>query len=174
MDRQRTQEQNERRAAYLRGKIERAQAEIESLGQPSTRLATGPNILVGVPCFGGLLHWRTAISLMNLTQVLSRSGIRASTHFVANESLITRARNHLASVAAFSTDTSGRPWSHVLFVDADISFEPEGALKMLDAKRPIVALPYSRKSVNWRRVATAAISGVPPEALADYAGSPVL
>jgi hypothetical protein len=57
------------------------------------------NLLIALPCFGGLVHYRTVNLLMGLTGCLSKAGIPHQTRFTANESLITRARNYLASVA---------------------------------------------------------------------------
>jgi len=84
-----------------------------------------PNVLIGVPCFGGSIQHTTVNMLMSLSSSLSNAKIPHQTHFIAGESLITRARNHLASVATFSNDSAGRPFSHLLFIDADISFHPE-------------------------------------------------
>src|SRR6266404_1935512 len=78
--------------------------------QPST------NLLIAVPCFGGNIQYRTVSLLIGLTGCLSKAEIPHQIHFIASESLITRARNHLASVAAFSHDSFGRLFSHLLFV----------------------------------------------------------
>jgi hypothetical protein len=129
------------------------------------------NILIGVPCFGGLVQHQTANLLMSLSSSLLNAKIAHQTHFVGGESLITRARNYLASVAAFSNDSAGRPFSHLLFIDADICFHPKYVFKMLKANLPIVALPYSRKSLNWKCIAEAA-KMVSSESLPYFAGDP--
>ncbi len=116
----------------------------------SGRAPSTTNVLIGVPCFGGNIQYHTVNMLMSLSSSLSNAKIPHQTHFIAGESLITRARNHLASIATFSNDSAGRPFSHLMFVDADISFHPEFVFKMLKANLPIVALPYSLKSLNWR------------------------
>ena len=100
------------------------------------------NVLIAVPCFAGNVCYRTVNLLMGLNGCLSKAGIPHETHFTTNESLITRARNYLASVAAFGHDSAGRQFSHLMFVDADIYFTPQYILRMLDAKVPIIALPY--------------------------------
>jgi hypothetical protein len=131
------------------------------------------NVLIGVPCFGGSIQHQTVNLLMSLSSSLSNAKIPHQTHFVAGESLIMRARNYLASVAAFSHDNAGRPFSHLMFIDADISFHPEYFLKMLKANLPIVALPYSQKKLDWKCIAEAA-KRVPPESLPFFAGNPVI
>ena len=129
-------------------------------------------MLIGVPCFGGAVQYRTVSLLIGLTGCLSKAEIPHQIHFIANESLITRARNHLASIAAFSHDSFGRPFSHILFVDADVYFEPQYVFRMLDAKVPIIALPYSRKSLDLYQIAEAAKRGISPEHLASFGGHP--
>jgi len=130
------------------------------------------NVLIGVPCFGGNIQYKTVNLLMSLSSSLSSAKIPHQTHFVAHESLITRARNYLASVATFSKDSAERPFSHLLFIDADISFHPEYVFKMLKANRPIIALPCARKSLDWKFIAEAA-KRVPPESIPVFAGDPV-
>jgi hypothetical protein len=108
---------------------------------------------------------------MSLSSSLLNAKIPHQTHFVGGESLIMRARNYLASVATFSHDNAGRPFSHLMFIDADISFHPEYFFKMLKANLPIVALPYARKELDWKCIAEAA-KRVPPESLPFFAGDP--
>ena len=75
-----------------------------------------PNILIALPCYAGQIHCLTVNMLMSLTRLLTKEDIPHETHFVV-ESLVPRARNQLASIAAFSTDGEDRPFSHILFVD---------------------------------------------------------
>ena len=132
-----------------------------------------PNILIAMPCYAGQIHYLTVNMLMSLTRLLTSEGVPHETHFIV-DSLVPRSRNRLASTAAFSTDNEGRPWSHLLFVDADISFDPIWVLKMLDANLPVIGLPCSRKELNLGMVAEAAKRNIKPANLLSFAGSPVL
>lgn len=172
--RQRTSEQTEKRAAYLRSKIERAQAELESLGQPSTRPATGPRILVATPTHTGGIEYKTAISLMNLAERLRSAGIPHEFQFIGGSSIITLVRNYFANRVAFDTDRYGQPFDALLFIDSDVSGFEDGIVKLIDADLPIAALAYSLKAVNWKRVARAVHAGVAAEHLPEFAGEPVL
>jgi hypothetical protein len=58
------------------------------------------NILVGVPCFGGNLQHRCVSSLISVLRAMDSAGMRHTLMLVSNESLITRARNYFANVAA--------------------------------------------------------------------------
>src|SRR5690242_12736210 len=77
-------------------------------GPAPTATNAKSNILIGVPCYGGNLHYLTANMLMSMTRLLTQDGISHETHFLV-DSLVTRSRNRLASSAAFSTDGEGGP-----------------------------------------------------------------
>ena len=132
-----------------------------------------PNLLVSLPCYGGSIQHKTVGTLLDLSGYLSREKIAHRILFVANESLIPKARNHFASVATFTKDSQGKPYSHLLFLDADISFDARYVLRMLELRLPIVALPYARKTINWERV-SAASQFFPPDKLEFFAGNPAL
>ena len=68
----------------------------------------------------------------------------ADTLYSDSDSLVTRARNRL--VAEFMADTR---WTHLFWIDADIGFEPEAALRLLLAGREVVAGIYPRKTDGW-------------------------
>jgi hypothetical protein len=80
-------------------------------------------------------------------------------NFVTNESLVTRARNMLAHSFLLSDCT------HLLFIDADVAFDPEGIIKMVDANLPLIGGLYAKKHINWNKVHAAALRGVRPENL---------
>src|SRR5690348_8983966 len=144
----------------------------EKADVPEPTIGTPKNLLIGVPCFGGSIDHATANMLMVLSRLLDREKISHTVLFVVNESLIPRARNYLASVAAFSKDHAGNAFNSLLFIDADLSFEPHWVLEMLKCQLPIVALPYSRKSLNWNFIAEAADGhGINPRHLAGFGGS---
>jgi hypothetical protein len=132
-----------------------------------------PNILIAMPCYAGQIHCMTVNMLMSLTRLLTKEGIKYETHFVC-ESLVPRARNQLASTAAFSTDAEARPFDSILFIDADISFDAASVLKLLDTNLPVVGLPCSRKVLNMAMVAEAAKRNINPANLLSFAGSPVV
>lgn len=131
------------------------------------------NILIAVPCFGGSLHYRCANTLLQLDRALGEKGINRTIRFIGNDALVCRVRNRFANIAAFDTDSAGRKFSHLLFLDSDIGFDAFHIFAMLEANKPIVALPYAAKSINWRNVGEAARRGASPEQLPQYAGAPV-
>ncbi len=66
------------------------------------------------------------------------------TRFLDGDSLITRARSRL--VAEFMADAR---WTHLFWIDADIGFAPEAALRLLLAGHDVVAGVYPRKADGW-------------------------
>ena len=81
------------------------------------RDAVTRELFVGVPCYGGMVSCLTVNGLLTTQVSILQSGLPLRfPSFVANESLVTRARNRI--VAQFLATTC----SHLLFVDADIGF----------------------------------------------------
>jgi hypothetical protein len=63
-----------------------------------------------------------------------------------NEALITYARNMFANIFLKSDAT------HLLFIDADIMFNPEEVLKMMMTDKDIVCGIYPKKKIDWVKV----------------------
>src|ERR1700690_404314 len=103
------------------------------------------HLVVATPCFGGqvssiyagsLFHLQRAVrSLPNLDLIMMMRGGRA---------LITRARANL--VTLFLDNPSA---THLLFVDADIGFQPDQVFRLIESGADVVAGVYPIKRVNW-------------------------
>jgi hypothetical protein len=119
-----------------------------------------PHLLIGTPCYGGNLSVNYFHAMRRLLPLLEQQGIGVSFKTLAQESLISRARNTI--VAEFL----GRPdCTHLLFVDADIGFEPELVPRLLAHGQPLVCAAYPMKAYNWDKVFEAAKSAGSSEAL---------
>jgi GT2 family glycosyltransferase len=94
------------------------------------------------------------LSMFRLSQVLIQHGIRFRITTLRNESLVTRARNILT--AMFLEDTS---CTHLMFIDADIEFDPDGVIRMLAMDKDIIAAAYPKKTINWDQVKRAVEQG---------------
>jgi hypothetical protein len=77
-------------------------------------------------------------------------GISVQLELLGRESLITRGRNAL--VATFLDDPDA---THLIFVDADIGFEPAQVIRMLEFDRDVVAGMYPLKEITWDTAAVA-------------------
>eukprot|EP00798_Chlamydomonas_sp_ICE-L_P017743 gene17743-24103_t len=84
-------------------------------------------VLVATPCYGGTMTAAYFLSILKtLSAVSSRPDIRLSFYTLSNESLITRARN--TCVAHFLA----HDFTHLFFIDADVEFQPEAFLRLVD------------------------------------------
>jgi hypothetical protein len=112
------------------------------------------NIFFATPCYGGLVTDQYFLSMFRLSQLLMQYGIKFRITTLRNESLIPRARNILT--AMFLEDTSS---THLMFIDADIEFEPESIVRMLAMDKDVIAGAYPKKTINWNMVKSAASRG---------------
>ena len=105
---------------------------------------TKPLVVVGTPCFGGLVTQDFAMSLIQLTALAPQAGFDVAIVMLGNDALITRARS--AIVAKFLDNPAT---THLLFIDADICFVPEQVVRMLRFDRDFVAGLYPAKILDW-------------------------
>lgn len=105
------------------------------------------SILVVTPAYGAQVFAAYLSSLLKLDRLCRDKGILIDYEFCYNESLIPRARNTLAHTFMSSTK-----YSHLLCLDADIEFEPEDIIKMLDYNKPVVGGVYPKKKINWDKI----------------------
>jgi hypothetical protein len=109
---------------------------------------TKPLIVVGTPCFGGVVTQDYTLSLLNLTAAAAKSDFDVSVLMLGNDALITRGRS--AIVAKFLDNPST---THLLFVDADITFSPEHVIRMLKFDKDFVGGLYPAKVIDWQGLA---------------------
>ena len=115
--------------------------------------------------YGGMCTGNYALGLLNMAGICSRHGIELYYAHMQNESLITRARNSLAN-DFLNTDAT-----HLMFIDADIGFNPQDIVSMVNADKDIICGMYPKKEINWFTVAEAVTKGVDPKDLPNYTGS---
>lgn len=125
-------------------------------------------ILIATPMYGGMCTGEYTRSMINVAPVLNAARVEHSVAFVYNDSLITSARNKLASLFMRGDHT------HLLFVDADIAFDPNDIVSMLLANKDVIAGVYPKKRINWARVEMAVKSGVPTDQLEQHTGDLVI
>ncbi|MEJ8849358.1 hypothetical protein [Variovorax rhizosphaerae] len=99
---------------------------------------------IATPNYGGMLSSIYVRSLLGLVNLAWTHGFSMQTRFLDGDSLVTRARNRL--VAEFMADPR---WTHLFWIDADIGFEPEAALRLLLAGREVAAGIYPFKTDGW-------------------------
>lgn len=98
-----------------------------------------PRLHLATPCYGGMAHALYLRSLLALRAACAAAEIPLEIDLSGGEALIGRAR--AAIMAKFLAGAA----SHLLFVDADIGFEPQAALRLLGSGRDVVGGAYPRK-----------------------------
>ena len=113
------------------------------------------HLVIGTPCYGGQVTTAYAGSLLKLQQAcLRRGGIDLTVMMQAGDALVTRARQNL--VAHFLENAAA---THLLFVDADIGFEPEQVFHLLDCDADMTAAVYPTKRIDWAKFSALAQAG---------------
>jgi hypothetical protein len=104
-------------------------------------------LVVGTPCYGGMVSHLYTASLLKLQHACSANNIGLAVLMQGGDALITRARQNL--VAHFLGNQAA---THLLFIDADIAFEPAQVFRLLGFKVEIAAGVYPTKRIDWPRV----------------------
>ena len=101
---------------------------------------------IATPCYGGALtepYFRSVIKLMTF---MNGHTIPLAFGTIANESLVTRARNVLLAYFLNSD------YTHLMFVDADIEFQVDDILKLWMHDKDVAVGAYPKKGVNWSHI----------------------
>ena len=106
------------------------------------------HLVVATPCFGGQLSTIYVNSIFALqSAVRSLSNVRLKIELRDGDALITRARASLLS--QFLDDPLA---THLLFLDADIGFEPEQVLRLIQCGADMCAAVYPVKRLDWDKI----------------------
>ena len=97
-----------------------------------------PSVFIAMPCYDSV-KINTMLSIFQLIQQLGTSKVEVGINTMKSP-LIHQARNYLTSV--FLTTE----YTHMLFIDSDVEFAPEAALRMLVADKDIICTPYRVKN----------------------------
>jgi hypothetical protein len=105
-----------------------------------------------MPCYGGQLTEACFMSYIKWSNTCRQLGIEWTVETMTNESLISRARNTLTA-KFLATEGS----THLMFIDADIGWEPWHLLLLLNHRQDIIGGLYPMKSlpVKW------CVNGIP-------------
>jgi hypothetical protein len=122
--------------------------------------ASKPNVIIGTACYGGLVTHVYVHSMLKLMSAKGKQPFTLGLVTSAHDSLITRSRN-----ALLKTFLDNATATHLLFIDADIGFEPEAVHRLLEHDEDIVAGMYPVKVIDWTRMSTMLQPGMTPEAL---------
>ena len=113
-----------------------------------------PHIKIATPCYGGLVTQLYMLSVVRLMREGPGLGFDVGLSLLGGDALVSRAR--AALVADFMDSPEA---THLLFVDADISFEPAQVKRLLDADKDFAAAFYPMKLVDWARLPQRVVDG---------------
>ena len=103
-------------------------------------------IFIATPCYGGMLTEAYFRSTVRLLTFCNQHQIPVAFGTIANESLVTRARNVLVAYFLHSNFT------RLMFIDADIEYQVEDVIKLIAYDKDVVVGAYPKKGVNWQRI----------------------
>ena len=104
-------------------------------------------VLLATPCYGDMVsnaYFRSVLSAVAMFH--GHPSILLSVFTLGNESLVTRARN--TCVATFLKGD----YTHLLFVDADIEFDPTLIVRLLERNTDVACACYPQKTIVWDRL----------------------
>ena len=119
-----------------------------ALVTPALSATTPPpvSVFIATPAFGCRMDIGFVISMLRLQTHCTNEGIQLMFQAIGNESLITRARNILTETYLQT------PCTHLLFLDADISFAPETIVSMVRADKDVISCLYPKKNYDFEKV----------------------
>jgi len=103
-------------------------------------------IFIATPCYGGQLTEAYFRSTIRLLTFCNQHQIPVAFGTIANESLVTRARNVLVAYFLQSNFT------RLMFIDADIEYQVEDVIKLIAHNKDVAVGAYPKKGVNWQRI----------------------
>lgn len=106
-----------------------------------------PCLYILTPCYGGMCYTTYTKSLMSTVEKLKQYNIDIHVEFCNSDSLVSRARNNLIAKAMNNPKTT-----HIMFIDADITWNPEDIIKLLISNKDVCGGVYPLKKYNWDRI----------------------
>ena len=100
-----------------------------------------------IPCYGGQISEGTFASFIRFTMMAMKYNIPFSLDTMVNESLIPRGRNNLIAKAMANPNAT-----HIMFIDADIKFDPEVIMRMILADAGVICGLYPMKGIPIKYV----------------------
>ena len=102
---------------------------------------------IATPAYDGKVHAKFAQSLLVAGQECIRNGIQVSSTIPKNGIFIHIARNILVRQFLQETDCT-----HLMFIDADLGFEPDAVCGLVQAGLPVAAGVYRQREDKMRYV----------------------
>ena len=125
-------------------------------------------IMVCTPMYGGMCSGMYSKACCDLATLATKYQMDVKFFYLFNETLIPRARNYLVDEFI-----RAEQYTHLMFIDADIHFDPNDVLTLAALDKDIIGGPYPKKCIAWEKVRNAVDSGLAdedPQILEQYTG----
>jgi len=96
-------------------------------------------LFVATPCYGGQVH----VEYMKSVMSLCTKNVSVTFYTIPFESLIPRARN-VCAAAFYKSDCT-----HMIFIDADIAFNADDVIRMIEYDKNVICGAYPKKALNY-------------------------
>jgi hypothetical protein len=106
-----------------------------------------PCLYILTPCYGGVCYTSYTRSILNTVEKMRQYNIEVHIEFCNSDSLVSRARNNLIAKAMANPRTT-----HMLFIDADITWNVDDIIKLIISKKELCGGVYPLKKYNWNRL----------------------
>lgn len=122
-------------------------AQFESKIWDYMRINKTPHVYILTPVYGGVIFINYMQCMINTMKFLDKFGIKVFLEFCKNDSLVCRARNNLVAKALSNPLTT-----HIMFIDADITWDPVDIVKLIVADKSLIGGVYPLKHYNWSNI----------------------
>ena len=121
-------------------------------------------LFLSTPCYGGQVLEHYAASIIQLVELCNKNHIQLYLDTTENESLVQRARN-----VALGRFMQKSDCDYMMFIDADIHFDPQSVIRLIQSGHDFSVACYPKKCVMWDTAADGVKSGDerPPHMLAS-------
>jgi hypothetical protein len=120
-----------------------------------------PTVHFLIPCYGGNIMARCFHSFLNFIPYAEENGINYEIETLSNCSLISLGRSMMVTAALKQKD-----WTHLFWIDSDVSWEPKHVHYLLAADKDIVTGSYPAKCLPLK--SASGPSKVKKKLLAQY------
>lgn len=103
-------------------------------------------LMIATPCYGGQVNCEYMRSILGLQKIFDKSGYEMKVVTIPFESLITRARN------ALFTGFINSDFTHIIFIDSDIIFNPYDVCKLIQRNKGVIAGLYPKKNIIFEKI----------------------
>jgi hypothetical protein len=100
------------------------------------------SVLIGTPSMDGKLDAWYVNSLTDTIRVAMANNVYVKPVFLAYENVLPMAKNELFKIAYENN------FDHIIFINADVSWDPLALMEIIHAKEPVIGLPCSIRSEN--------------------------